>query len=293
MSEDKEEQGLSSWMSTYGMITAERILGHFKLRLLHQELHTAMKNTRAFYHQILQLPLKNIFNGIILQQAYDYEVYAQKLFIDYLVSGESSKPEEAPGGYTREEIEKERKQLIAMADEFRDNQDSHYRLIAESQAAIITKTQEWLKALSKAVDQITSSLKSHSLKKEKLVIENALNALLVHPEVIGSSKVNLDGSVWTRVEQIWGEKLSTSTKQILVDNLSELIHLSDSNNSFVEFSGQIKDMGQGMRAWRTAFYELILRTNELLKLLPEYQINQVQAQENKASLHFDSEIGEK
>jgi len=150
-----------------------------------------------------------------------------------------------------------------------------------------------LKALSKAVDQITSSLKSHSLKKEKLVIENALNALLVHPEVIGSSKVNLDGSVWTRVEQIWGEKLSTSTKQILVDNLSELIHLSDSNNSFVEFSGQIKDMGQGMRAWRTAFYELILRTNELLKLLPEYQINQVQAQENKASLHFDSEIGEK
>jgi hypothetical protein len=44
MSDEKKENELSSWMSTYGLITAERILERYKIRLQHEELASAMKN---------------------------------------------------------------------------------------------------------------------------------------------------------------------------------------------------------------------------------------------------------
>ncbi|HAU1956168.1 TPA: hypothetical protein F8S46_15140, partial [Legionella pneumophila] len=104
MDEIKKDDELSQWLSTYGTITAERILGRYNISLPQDEILEAINIPSSFYRHLLQIPLKNVLNGIVIQQASDYHVYAQKLLIDYLLSGESSKEPDSQGAGTRESL---------------------------------------------------------------------------------------------------------------------------------------------------------------------------------------------
>lgn len=137
MNEQKTDSGFATWFSTYGSLTAARVLEHFDIRLPHETLVAALNNVGSVYFNVLRVPMKNIFNGIILQQAYDYNVYAQKLFIDYRLSPEYAKERDAPGARTRDELEEQYNQLLALGHAFNEHQLMHYRLISESQAWLI------------------------------------------------------------------------------------------------------------------------------------------------------------
>lgn len=138
---EQHKDDWSAWFSTYGLLTAQRILERFHVQLQHDELVAAIHDPNSVYFQLLQVPLKNVFNGIILQQAKDYQIYAQKLFVDYLLSGADSKTEDDPGAIVREDLEQTRKQLIEMDAQFREQDRAHQILIAESQAALIMLSQ--------------------------------------------------------------------------------------------------------------------------------------------------------
>lgn len=140
MNEQKKDDW-SAWFSTYGLLTAQRILERFHVQLQHDELVNAIHDPDSVYFQLLQVPLKHVFNGIILQQAQDYQIYAQKLFVDYLLSGEDSKGEDVPGAVVRDDLEQTRKQLIELDVQFREQDRAHQLLIAESQATLITLSQ--------------------------------------------------------------------------------------------------------------------------------------------------------
>src|SRR5947209_7982025 len=88
---------IAAWCSTYGLVTAQRLLELYKIKLDPDDLKQALKMPSSFYHGLLKIPMRNVFTGIIWQQARDYQIYAQKLFIDYLLSGETNKEEETPG----------------------------------------------------------------------------------------------------------------------------------------------------------------------------------------------------
>lgn len=135
---EQQKDDWSAWFSTYGLLTAQRILARFHVQLQHDELARAVHDPNSVYFQLLQVPLKNVFNGIILQQAQDYQVYAQKLLVDYLLSGEDGKGDDTPGAVVREELEAVRKQLMDMDAQFREHDRMHQLLIAESQARLIT-----------------------------------------------------------------------------------------------------------------------------------------------------------
>ncbi len=142
MNEKQEQTDWSAWFSTYGLLTAERILERFNVHLPHDELIKAVKDPLSVYFTLLRVPLKNVFNGIIFQQAHDYQMYAQKLFVDYLLSGEDAKDAESPGGMTRDDLEQQRLKLIDMGEAFRKQEDAHQILIAESQASLIALSQD-------------------------------------------------------------------------------------------------------------------------------------------------------
>ncbi|MBA3535499.1 MAG: hypothetical protein H0T84_02645 [Tatlockia sp.] len=289
MSEANEKNELSLWMSTYGLITAERILERYNIRLQHEELFAAMKNPKSFYFQILKIPLRNVFNGIILQQAYDYEIYAQKLFVDYLMSGESSKPEDSPGGFTREDIEKERKSLVSMSENFRECEIDHNKLIAESQKALIDKSLIWLNALSTSAAKISSL----AINKKEDQIKQMINVLLVNPEITEETTINLKSAAWKPVEKIFGESLPTDLRQAFAVELGKLKEFNaEIENSLSDFAARTKGMELGLRNWRSDFHQIIIRVHELLKVLPEYHADLAQIQQNKESLYFDPEIGE-
>ncbi|MBA2650668.1 MAG: hypothetical protein H0U73_00150 [Tatlockia sp.] len=289
MSEAQENE-LSAWMSTYGIITAERILERYQIRLQHEELFTALKNPNSFYHKLLKVPLKNVLNGIILQQTQDYQVYAQKLFIDYLMSGESTRAEDAPGGFTREDIEKERLKLVEMGQRFRQCEMNQKKLIAASQKALIKQAQLWSEGLSSTALKI----KSQFMNKNVELIKPLINALLVHPQFTDQTTINLKAEYWTRVEKIHGESLANDLKQRFADEVQKLNESNTSlENSLSEFLTKADDMGLTLRTWRSDFQSIILQAQNLLKMLPDYHANEAQDQENKETLFFDSTLGDK
>lgn len=128
-----QEQELLDLSSTYSILTADRILARWGLKLTQDELSRVVKNQKSVYFQLLLVPFNNIINGIILQQTYDYQVYAQKLFIDYLVSGSGNDNEEAPGATVRADLEQSRQKLMELSELFEKDILTHKTLIGESQ----------------------------------------------------------------------------------------------------------------------------------------------------------------
>jgi hypothetical protein len=140
MAAGSSEKDLLDLSSTYSILTAERILARFNIRLKHDDLMGVMRHQDSVYFQLLMVPFKNIINGIIIQQAYDYQVYAQKLFIDYLVSGEGNTDEEVdaekPGANIREDLEVQRQNLVNLAEQFEKDNFAHKTLIHQSQSEL-------------------------------------------------------------------------------------------------------------------------------------------------------------
>src|SRR3990167_9672365 len=111
-----EDNDLSNWLSTYGLITVEKILDRYGIRLTVNDLTCAVRNPDSLFFNLIQLPLKHLFNGLVFQQAKDYQVYAQKLFIDYLLSGEQGQE----NSQVEDDLEVTRKKLVAMGEAFHE-----------------------------------------------------------------------------------------------------------------------------------------------------------------------------
>lgn len=212
---------LATWFSTYGLITVERIFFQLGLRLTQDELIKAVHDSNTLYYQFLRVPFKNILNGIILNQAMDYREYAQKLFIDFLLSGSANdaQTEVVQGSETRETLEQERLQLIEMGDQFDLQEFELNKLIAESQKTLISLAKEMHQNPQEMTNAIVNEKMSAYLERSQ-----ALNVIL--------------------------------------------------------------------RQYRTLFYDLILRTRTLVEMLPDYHPDAIKIMENRASLHFDSKLGE-
>lgn len=137
MNNGLQENDLLDLSSTYAFLTADRILDRFGLALTQEKLTEAMRTPRSVYFQLLLVPFKNIINGIIYQQAYDYQVYLQKVFVDYLVSGSGNEDKEAPGATVREDLDENRLKLIALSEQFDKDGLAHKTLINQSQAKLL------------------------------------------------------------------------------------------------------------------------------------------------------------
>jgi hypothetical protein len=211
-----QDSETSSWFSTYGLLTAERILEYFKIRLSHDELIATIKDAHSFHHQLLRVPLKNVLNGIILQQAQDYQVYAQQLFIDYVLAGQSQLDLERPGAETREDLEAERQKLMESGETFNQYENKHHKLVAETQTQLMHLAQEW--------------------------------------------------------------KADSDPKSI--------------DNALAPFLERSESLNVQLRNYRNQFYQHILATKELLRLLPNYYPDEAQDAQNRSAIDFDQHIGD-
>lgn len=132
----------STWYSTYGLVTIERLFALMQITMSQADLHIVSRSPTSPYYQLLQTPLKNIFNGILINQAIDYQEFAQKMLIDYLLSGAANLPPEQPKPEgVRLELELMRTDLILAGEQFDLLQFEHFRLINESQRTAIETAQ--------------------------------------------------------------------------------------------------------------------------------------------------------
>lgn len=135
------DEALAQQFSTYGLITAERTLSVIGFYLKPDELTKAVNDEKNICYAFLQVPVKNILNGIVLHQVKDYREYAQRMFTGFLLSGAGNAPGpeglEVQPGSTKDLLESERLHLIELGDQFDIDEFEHNRLIAKSQRALI------------------------------------------------------------------------------------------------------------------------------------------------------------
>lgn len=293
MDQISQDEQLTQWFSTYGFITAQRVLERYDLILPREELVEAIKSPYGFYHYILKIPLKNILNGIVLQQAHDYHVYVQKLFIDYLLSGESNKDEAAQGAMTRETIEGERLNLISLGEDFHVLQQEHRDLITRSQRDLIKITAAWKQHFESVMTLVGTILRNHGFTGKKSHIRKALNHAFIHCDYIKAVSLGKQLQVIDVFNEVIKMQLNEEVKNQLLSSMAEPLEIVlNFNVQFHEFIEKSNELGRLAATYRTQFYDTILRVVELLNLLPEYKIDPLQDGINKEPLYFDKSIGE-
>lgn len=285
---EQSEKELSHWFSTYGLITAQRILSKYRIDLPQDLLLLAIKNSTGFYHQILQIPLKNVLNGIVIQQAYDYHVYAQKLFIDYLLSATSENEENAQGASTKEALEEERVALVALGQDFHKLELEQDAFIASSQTLLIKLSSQWNEVLEQVIKSTNSTLKSMGVDSKPSEIRKALHYALAKSSLLAS---NRDDFIISMNEVLNTEQL-ISAKEKIITSLEEMIIITtDFNHQYNQCIETVEELSVRARGFRSQFYETIVRVLSLIKLLPDYTIDPVQDSINRETLHFDKTIG--
>ncbi|WP_298624993.1 hypothetical protein [uncultured Legionella sp.] len=293
MDELVEDEQLSKWFSTYGLITAERILGKYHIALPQTELISAVKSSFSFYHLLLKIPLKNVLNGIVLQQAGDYHIYAQKLFIDYLLSGESSKSEDSPGALTRESMEMERQKLVTLGEDYHQLQLDQNELIASSQISLIKTAELWKKNFEALIGPINATIREAGFDVSKSVIRSGINNALIHCDYVHAASLGNEHLFIDEFNKVVNIKLTDDLKNKLLGHLAAILEiLLNFESEFGVFMKKNKELGEVAKSYRTQFYDAILRINELISLLPDYKINPEQDAINRESLYFDNTIGD-
>lgn len=292
MTQEKSEPELTNLLSTYGLITAERILGKYQINLSQDELIAAIKSSFSFYHQVLRVPLKHVLNGIVLEQAKDYVVYAQKIFIDYLLSAEYNKSNEAQGASTREIIEQERQQLIVIGDDYHKKEMEHFNLIATSQSFLMKITGEFNRVLKDAIASVTTCLKNSGSAETEIKVREAIIYALTYCDLIDPQ---LQSNQFLFIEKIndvlkitWSDDLKEKIMGCMAKVLDIVLNFKMNTASYLQ---QAEEISVQANLYRTQFYEAILRITELINLLPDYQIDPIQDASNRETLYFDKNIG--
>lgn len=292
MSENNEVD-LGGWFPTYGIITAQRILERYKIRLSEEDLLYVAKNTGSFYHRLLQVPLKNVFNGIIMQQALDYQLYAQKLFIDYLLTGEDDKEENTPGQSIREELEEQRKELIKVNEQMEELEREQQKLIAHSQKLLIKSASLWQSKLKELAREIAEKLQKYSIYQPESKLLQALVNLLVQYDFKQPEEQAVAQENWALAEKTLSNPLNSEARMYITNKLYSLSAIMlQTQEGTAEFLHKSSQMNDALRAKRNEYRQFIVRTNELLHLLPMPPLDPELVRENRDTLIFDANLGE-
>ena len=126
----------------------------------YENLVNTLQHIDSIFCRLLKIPILEIFNGIILQQVNDYQAYAHKLLIDYLLSSENNKTENESGATTRAAIDDARQHLLEISDKFSEQEICREQLINESQKQLIKYTKDWKQKLDLMSNKIKISLES-------------------------------------------------------------------------------------------------------------------------------------
>lgn len=287
MQEQQQTAEETVWFSTYGIITVNRVLDRYNIHLNKAEVEQVLKLPDHFYHRLLRIPLKNIYNGIILQQAKEYQVYLQKCFVDYLVSGENGKGEDSPGASIRDDIEVQRQALIKLNEQVDELTFAHDTLIAESQAYQIEEAGRWKQAVKKSVKAIDKGFSAKKLKLPSELINKAVERILIQYALDDLSNTIR----WDGIEAILTMKLREDHQQIVIQEMQTLAQfVQDTETVSQGFLTRIEAMSVDLTQLRKHLYNMIIRIVELLNQLPDFKIDEQQTEINREDLYFDTDL---
>lgn len=277
----------TTMLSSYGLVTAERILDRLHIKVAPDLVKQALEHQQSFYYLILKIPLKNVMNGIVIQQANDYYVYLQKLFIDYLLSPEAGRGPEEQGANTREQLEEERRKLEVMNEAFQKLVLDHNNFISMTQSILLTISGEWKDVHNELLKDLKKNAKQLSLTAKEEVLELVIARICALCDL----KKTREGDATEMLEVMKTALADEKASELFscFENMLEfMINFEECIDAFTE---QVETLNRLACVHRQEFYDTILRIIDLLQLLPEYRIDPLKDQLNKESLYFDNTIG--
>ncbi|MFY7697875.1 MAG: hypothetical protein ACOVQX_03525 [Legionella sp.] len=274
--------------STYSILTAEQIAKRLRLELSHDEIIEALKNSHGLYYQLLRIPSLHILNGIILQQAYDYQVYLQKLMVDYLLSEESSQ-EDGPAASIRHELEILRNELVTINEKFSSLEYNQKKFITKTQLISIELTQQLQKTIKATAKKINQLFYKQQIIKEDLQVEKTIRSVLIYTDRVDANNIVF----WQFLTNQLDLSLSTGLQEQLQTILSDLdaYHLSIEKIN-AEYWEAIKNHNVEIKEYRKILHQFILKATDCIKLLPGYRSDDVSQSMHRAELNFDINLGE-
>ncbi|MCC5793074.1 MAG: hypothetical protein JJT82_10790 [Legionellaceae bacterium] len=288
--ESETELNETQWFSTYGIMTAKRIVDRYKLSFDDRDLLHALKLPHSFIHTLIKLPLRNILNDVIREQAYDYITYAQKLFVDYLLSGDTTRPEGSQGAYTREELEETRQQVVSLSKNFQTVEYQHFKLISESQRHVIQFTGSWQEQVKQALQSLTQR---EPIEGGERSLIRLVNGVLCYHN-IDAKREEWRATLQTLIARDKSVVLSDLVLDAFVDLIQQQADTAQELVSgLAQYREQSDEMYHKICSYRREAKQLIVKTNELIRILPEYQTNPAQNNKNKEDLNFDARLGER
>jgi hypothetical protein len=287
------EYDVSEVFSTYGVITAQRLFEKSRIKLKPEYLSIAIKHHYTFYYKMLQMPLINLLSGIILQQATDYHVYAQKLFIDYLLSGETGKGEETQGAETRASLEEARQELLTIGEGFHQLEGEHHATIALSQSALIQIAKEWTIVLDNTVKKLTHPFQKMQGDLDSRHIKDALDIVLVQCDIAHLESLEIQAALFELLSKKLQGVFNDELKHDVVSGFDELVAFTKQlDDKIHEHIAHCRDIANQARSYRTQFYDFTVRVLSLFQALPEYKVDALQDAINREPLYFDKTIGD-
>jgi hypothetical protein len=283
---DKVSLEDSEWFSTYGILTAQRILQSFYINLDKSELIAALNNKRSIYYQLLRVPLKHVYNGILKEHAHDYQVYAQKLQMDFYLSGQNDKPEDTPGADTREALLTLANQTMALGDEFNQFDLSFKKMIAASQHQLISLATRLQSAITSTSKQIKAVLVNEGNEINLAQIVIAMRQAIVDYQD-ESEQMITSTSFWAHFQHhlkisMSAEQLS-SVQTIFKDFTTIRKSIDDVLSQYLI---EANSMTESLKGYRASFRDTVIKSQELIQILPDYNLDVEQDQENLSHLNF-------
>ncbi len=137
---DSNQSNARNMFETYEILIAQNLLNQFHLNLELPELEKALKDKKSIYSILLNVPMQNSFNGMILSQIETYKQFCQKRLADYIISTNPTREEQASPDFEEiipDDIERYKQALINLQNDLRTVEQDYYDGIAKTQAYLI------------------------------------------------------------------------------------------------------------------------------------------------------------
>lgn len=275
---------------TYRMITTKRLLSRYTITLTDEQIEYTLGSPQTFYPRLLRIPLKNIFNGIILQQAKDYQLYLQKLLIDYLLSKDAHTEGEEGEVVSRgpDSLEEARLELLSYNEQFNELELEQQRLIGYSQAALLKHAVDWKEQVRVQAQNMSGQFSQYL---SEAIVLKVLNELLVFVPMEGAT-LSLQDTAWQHIEKHIAIALEPEDRQVFLNASQALVRFAlDSEIKLTDFWDKTRAMTEKLRNFRSYFQNLILKVIDYLKQ-SDYRIDEAKNRKNREALYFDASLGD-
>ena len=268
-------------LSTYQWMTVAQLLERLGLPLTPEDVKVILRQKTSLYYQALLLPMMNILNGIVLDQAKEYRLFLQKLLVDFLMSGEADKTSKDPGAATCEAIEKERIHTLQVSAALDKLQKKGYDIIVKVQHDLKAFVSEWKQYLHTAYAAMSAA-----------VVDMPFPEASLHALFLDAHQLTPREEGWARLEATLKSPPSEALKSALRAPWKDI---SIYENKFNTISSTLLPLIQEQRAQlnqsRQNFHDDIIRVQDLLYTLSTFHPDKHKDAENRERLNFDHTVG--